>query len=220
MQKENLSLYCLKYAESTLPESMVFVGGSKEKRIPISFVLYLIQTENANILVDAGCDTLPGFEMRYFASPATVLQAVGLTADDITDVVITHSHHDHIEAVKYFTNAVIHITASEYPSGKKYIPESFKVHIFEKEYAIYPGVRFVEWGGHSKGSVVVEVEAGDKIHLLAGDECYTQENIAQKRCTGTFCNKEKATEFVKKYSAFQYCVHTCHDNALKTERII
>ena len=220
MQENKLSLYCLKYAESSLPESMVFVGGDGEKKVPISFVIYLIQTENANILVDPGCDSLPGFEMRYSSPPSAVLEQVGLSTDDITDIVITHAHHDHIEAVKYFPNAVIHITEAEYPSGRNYIPESCKVHIFEKEYALHPQIRLVEWGGHSKGSVVVELEAGETIHLLAGDECYTQENITQKRCTGTFCNKEKATEFVEKYSAFQYCVHTCHDNALKTERII
>ena len=215
-----LSLYCLKYAESTLPESMVFAGGDKSKKIPISFASYLIQTENANILVDPGCDHLPGFEMRYISSPADVLQAVGLTADDITDVIVTHSHHDHIEAVKYFPKAVIHITALEYPSGRKYIPQSLKVNVFEKAYSLHPQVRLVQWGGHSHGSAVVEIEAESVIHVLVGDECYSQENITQKRCTGTFCNQEKATEFVEKYSDSMYCVHTCHDIALKTERIV
>lgn len=220
MPKDDLSLYCLKYAESTLRESMVFVGGNEAKRIPISFVIYLIQTENTNILVDPGCDTLPGFEMHYLSSPVSVLERVGLTADDITDVVITHSHHDHIEAVKYYPNAVIHVTASEYQSGKRYIPESCKVHIFEKEYALHPQVHLVEWGGHAKGSAVVEVKAGETIHLLAGDECYTRENITQKRCTGSFYDQERAAEFVEKYSDSMYRVHTCHDISLKTEKII
>ena len=220
MQENKLSLYCLKYAESFLPESMVFAGGDGEKKIPISFVIYLIQTEKANILLDPGCDTLPGFQMRYSSPPAAVLAQVGLSAEDITDIVITHAHHDHIEAVKYYPDAVVHITASEYQSGKTYIPESCRVHIFEKEYALHPKIRIVEWGGHAKGSAVVEVETEGKIHLLAGDECYTQENIAQKRCTGAFYCKEKAIEFVEKYSDPTYCVHTCHDISLQTESII
>ena len=53
----------IKYAESTLPESAVFQGGRTEKRVPITFVIYLIVTKNRRILVDAGCDTMPGFEM-------------------------------------------------------------------------------------------------------------------------------------------------------------
>ncbi len=220
MQENKLSLYCLKYAESFLSESMVFAGGDEKKKMPISFVIYLIQTGNANILVDPGCDSLPGFQMRYSSPPATILEQVGLSVDDITDVIITHSHHDHIEAVKYYPNAVIHITASEYQSGKKYITESCKVHVFEKEYVLHPQIRIVEWGGHAKGSAVVEVGTEGKIHLLAGDECYTQENITQKRCTGSSCNKERSTEFVEKYSDNMYCVHTCHDISLKTERII
>lgn len=41
MLKKSLSLYCLKYAESVLPENMAYFGGSKEKVIPISFAVYL-----------------------------------------------------------------------------------------------------------------------------------------------------------------------------------
>ena len=86
----NLSLYCLKYAESVLPENMVFIDGSKEKTIPISFAVYLIKSGNRNILVDAGCDTMPGFIMKKFYSPVFVLKKAGLSADEITDVIITH----------------------------------------------------------------------------------------------------------------------------------
>ena len=60
----------------------------------------------------------------------------------------------------------------------------------------------------------------DTIHILAGDECYTNVNIDKKICTGTFYNKEKSLESIEKYSNKKYRVHTCHDISLKTERII
>ena len=217
---ENFSVHRIKYAESVLPESMVFDGGSKDKNIPISFVVYLIKSGNKNILVDAGCDTLPSFDMRKFYSPAFILRQMDISPNDITDVILTHSHHDHIEAVKHFKNAVIHIQKDEYESGKEYILKTQKVDLFENECEITSRVKAVKWGGHSTGSAIVEIGGETVTHIIAGDECYTAENLKNKICTGLFCDKTKAVQFVEKYSDKKYCVHTCHDISLKTERII
>lgn len=215
-----MRVYCLKYAESVLPKSMVFDGGNEKEILPISFVIYLIKSGDRNILVDAGCNTMPGFNMEKYYSPAFVLRQFDLTAKDITDVIITHSHHDHIEAVKHFKNAMIYITKSEYESGKNYIPENFRVSLFEKDAVISEQMKILECGGHSIGSSIVEIKTDNFIHILAGDECYTNENIKKRLCTGSFYNKEKSDYFINKYSDKIYRVHTCHDISLKTERII
>lgn len=217
---EKLRFFCIKYGESVLPESMVFPDGRNAISVPITFCVYCIRTKDRNILVDAGCDTMPGFVMTDFRSPANALQDIGLTAEEITDVVISHSHHDHIDAVRHFRNAVVHITKAAYEKGKKYIPEAASVALFEKEHWLTQQIRILEWGGHAKGSSVVEITVGDEIHVLAGDECYTMENIRQKRPTGSFVEKTRAEEFVEVYGRAPYCVHTCHDAALKTEKII
>lgn len=220
MFKEHFAVYCLKYAESVLPESMAILDASKEKVIPISFAVYLIRIKNKNILVDVGCDTMPGFAMKRFYSPAFVLRQVGLSSYEITDVIITHAHHDHIEALPHFENAQIHITEEEYSNGEKYIPKNMPVNIFKDEILIDGQIKVIKWGGHSVGSAIVEITDKDAIHILAGDECYTDLNIKNKICTGTFYDKEKSIEFVEKYSNKKYRVHTCHDISLKTERII
>ena len=54
------------YAESVLPESMIFQNGAANQVRPIVFYLYLIQTEGRAILVDAGCETMPDFDMKNF----------------------------------------------------------------------------------------------------------------------------------------------------------
>ena len=216
----DLFVYCLKYAETFIPQSMVFDGGSKDVFSPITLSIYLIKTDKRNILVDAGCNTLPGFDLKKFYSPVFVLRQIDLSAEDITDVIITHSHHDHIEAIKYFRNAIIHITEKEFENGKDYIPDEFKINIFSGEYNITPQIKVIEVGGHSKGSSIVEIKTKDLIHILAGDECYTNANIENQICTGSFYNKDKSTQFIEKYSNKKYRVHTCHDVSLKTERII
>ena len=100
----------IEYGKSFLPESMVFQNGEKDKLRPIVFMVYLIKTENRLILADAGCETMPGFDMRDFIGPIKALKKENIQPDDITDVIITHSHHDHIECVKYFKRAVIYIS--------------------------------------------------------------------------------------------------------------
>ena len=95
----SVQLQAIEYANSDLPESMIFEGGDKQKRLPIAFIVYCIQTEGRVILVDAGCDTMPGFEMRDFIGPVAALKQHGINALDVTDVILTHAHHDHAEAV-------------------------------------------------------------------------------------------------------------------------
>lgn len=217
---EKLAVYCLKYARSVLPERMVFADGSAEKTVPIAFAVYLICAGERKILVDAGCDTMPGFRMEEHISPAEALEQLGVRRKEITDVIITHAHHDHIQAVGHFEQATVHITQTEYQRGKPHIPQAMKVNLFEEELELLPGLRVIRWGGHAKGSAIVSLETGGQVHIFAGDECYTNQNLAENRCTGSFCNREKAEEFVARFRTGTYCVHTSHDNSLKTKRIL
>ena len=158
-----MEIMTLKYGESSLPESMIFVNGHTEKKRNIIFNIYLIRENNKMILVDAGCETMPGFVMKNFIGPIKALKNINVDPEEITDVIITHSHHDHIECVKYFKNAVIHIENSEYQHGKKYIPGNFVVNKFIRRFTICEDVTVIKIGGHSKGSCIVEVKKSNKM---------------------------------------------------------
>lgn len=214
-----IELFCIKYADSTLREDLALLGGSADKKIPITFCVYLIKTDGRNILVDAGCDNMPGFVMRKFFSPAFLLRQLDITSDEIDDVIITHAHHDHIEAIGHYKNATVHITSAEYELGKGYLSEKTNVHTFDGEFSLTPCVKIVEWGGHSKGSAIVEILFDDMTLVLAGDECYTNENIEKKIPTGTFFDKKKAKKFVTEFSKDGYEVHTCHDSSIKKREV-
>ena len=207
------ALFALKYGESTIPESWAFLGGDAEKRIPISFTVYLIETETRKILVDAGCDTMPGFEMEHFVSPVEILSRAGYSPKDITDVILTHAHHDHIEAVHYFENAAIHIQSLEYEASQKkykYIPEGFDVRLFD-ETAEVEGVVARCVAGHAKGSCIVEFEFCGKAYVISGDECYSRRCLTERIPTGSSKNPENSRAFVEKYGDEKYTVLLCHD---------
>lgn len=205
----NIEIIPVEYGSSVLPESMIFQNGAEDKVRPIVFMIYLIKTQNRLILADAGCITMPGFDMHNFIGPINALSKMNISASDITDVIITHAHHDHIECVGEFKNAEIFIQKDEYESGKKYFPNGMKIHLFDDEAYVCDGVKAVKIGGHSKGSCIVEIT--EKKSIIAGDECYMRECIEKQIPTGTTFCLEKSTEFLKKYCTGDYTVFLCHD---------
>lgn len=215
-----MKISCIVYGKTRLPESDVFLTGDKTKSIPIALAIYLVELEDRKLLIDAGCDTMPGFEVENHVSPALAVQAVGVFPAEITDVIITHAHHDHIEAVRHFENATVHITRKAYETGKRYIPEAMPVKLVEDSLVLHPQIKMIQWGGHANGSAIVEIAHGDITHVFVGDECYVNQCIFSKIPTGASRNPEKSRKFVEKYSDPRYRVHTCHDPSLSTGAII
>lgn len=204
----------IEYGNSVLGEDQIFRGGSTEKTCPIVFMVYLIKAEDKLILVDAGCETMPGFDMHDFVGPVAALEEYGIKADEITDVVITHAHHDHIECVKYFGNARIYIQRDEYENGKGYFVPNMNVILFDDEMSVCKDVKAVKIGGHSIGSCIVEIGGKDDWYIISGDECYQYECLEKKIPTGCSYCPEKSREFVEKYGNIKERVLLCHE---KTE---
>lgn len=201
----------LEYGKSVLPESMVFKNGSKEKTKPIVFMIYLIEVDDKKILADGGCDTMPGFDMKDFIGPVKALAKVNLTPDDITDVIITHSHHDHIEGAKHFKNADVYIQKDEYKDGESYLKDNNKIILFKDSIEVYPNVKVINIGGHSVGSCIIEMKDENKTYIISGDECYSRECLDKQIITGCSCNHEKSEAFIKRYSTDEYQVLLCHE---------
>ena len=108
-----MRLIAFKYGATEITERMAFQDGSEDVKLPVSLLFFLIEHKNKKILVDAGCDTMPGFKLIEFEKPARVLESYGIKCTDITDVIITHSHHDHIDAVYNYRNANIYLQKEE-----------------------------------------------------------------------------------------------------------
>lgn len=197
----------VRYGETTLKESWIFRGGDPERRRPISLTVFLIETEDKKILVDAGCDTMPGFDLTWHQSPPLALaEQTGVSAGEITDVIITHAHHDHIEALHHFKNATVWLQTLEYEHGRKHIPAEMSVNRFEDECTVAPGIRAVRWGGHCPGSCAVEIGKT----VITGDECYSKECILQQIPTGISKNPAQSEKFIQYYRD-GWEILTCHD---------
>ena len=201
----------IEYGRSVLAESMIFQGGAEDIFRPIVFMIYLLKVQDRLILADAGCETMPGFDMHDFIGPVKALEKMNIKPGDITDVIITHSHHDHVECVSRFKNAVIYIQRDEYESGRRYFSEGMSVRLFDDEIQICPDVKAIKIGGHSKGSCIVEIAENREKYIIAGDECYMRECLDKRIPTGSSYCPKKSREFIEKYSGSEYTVMLCHD---------
>ncbi len=207
MRMKALTIHPVTYAYSTLEERLIFRDGRAGVYLPISFTLYLIKVEERRILVDAGCDTMPGFDMRDHISPAKAIERFGVTAGDITDVIITHAHHDHVEGVGHFANATVYIQQEEHVKAKSFIPDTMLVRTFTERLTVAEGVEVIRWGGHSAGSCIVQ--AGDS--LIVGDECYLAACIQRGVPTGSSCDPQKSQQFIDTYKEGPWRLLYCHD---------
>ena len=155
---------------------------------------------------------MPGFDMKDFIGPIKALNNIGISPEEITDVIITHAHHDHIECAKYFKTAALYIQKAEYEAGKGYLAENLNIRIFDEEMQICVGIKAVKIGGHSKGSSIVEITKQDNTYIIAGDECYMRDCLTRQIPTGRAYDREKSRAFIQKYGKGGYTVLLCHDN--------
>lgn len=199
------------FGRSVLPESWVFQNGSEETKLPILFMVYLIKTQNRMILVDAGCETMPGFVMEDFIGPVKALHKIGVHPEDITDVIITHSHSDHIECVKYFTSAEVYIQKDEYENGKSYFASEQTVHTFDGEMSVCDGVKVIKVGGHSVGSSVIEIVTKEKPTIITGDEFYSRQCITKGIIPGAPYSPENSRKFLNICQSGKYKILLAHD---------
>lgn len=195
-----MKIVVFKYGECLYPENRIFYGAESEEGIPMSFCFYLIQTDKRNILVDVGCDGKERYNFYVYSKTTDLLTQYGLTPDDITDVLITHAHFDHIGDLGYYNKAMVHIQEDEIPSAKPYIEGRENVNTFNEEYTVDENIIIKRYGGHTKGSCIVY--AGKCV--LCGDECYYPKNFEEKIRTGISYSPEKSQTFVENYGNGEY----------------
>lgn len=200
----------IKHGDTYLPENMIFCGGNKEKYVPIILSVFYVETDTKRILIDAGCETMPGFKLENFKTPLEALREQGIDPEEITDVIITHSHHDHIDCVRYYKNATVYINIDELEKGRRFIPDGMNVVTFSDEIEVDDGIKVIKIGGHSVGSSVVEIDFNGKKYIVCGDECYSFYNFQNKVPTAASFNKQNSRKFIETYCTGKYNLLLCH----------
>ncbi len=184
--------------------------ADERNRIAMALRCLLIRGEGKNILVDTGVGyKFPEKERGIYKidhSRSTLeksLEGAGLTAEDITDVIITHLHFDHAGGATTrengklrptFANARYHLqeanlkTASD-PNDRErrsylkenYLPlqEAGCLELKNGRQEIFPGIELFPVFGHTEGQHIVRIGAADGDALIfCGDLIPTSSHLA------------------------------------------
>jgi glyoxylase-like metal-dependent hydrolase (beta-lactamase superfamily II) len=153
---------------------------------------FLIKSAGKLILVDTGGGTLLGPDAGGLPK---ALAAAGFSPADITDVLLTHNHRDHIgglaaDGKAAFPKATIHLSKAEHdfwmnPANEATVAERAranfattrdmlalypgKVRTFNPGQEIFPGIKALAAYGHTPGHIAVLVSSKGENLLIWGD---------------------------------------------------
>lgn len=162
--------------------------------LPLTLGGFVVRTGDRVVLIDAGLGRLqrgPYVGGELLDS----LAAHDLRPADITDVVLTHLHFDHVGWVTQkseivFENATFRCHASDWShfvdapdaepgAVRKLSPIASRLEPFAGDVVVAPGVTVRHAPGHTPGSAVVVVADGGERALLLGDAVHCPAELVE-----------------------------------------
>ncbi|MBO5224006.1 MAG: MBL fold metallo-hydrolase [Clostridia bacterium] len=206
-----MKLTAIRYGTTLLNEDWIFTDGNPDKKYRIALLFFLLEINGKKYLADVGCDTMPGFELIEHTSPIKLLNGLGINGADVDGVILSHTHHDHIDGIRYYPNATVYVHEREADNVKKLAPDN-KIITFSKEYKLADNVVIKHIGGHSAGSCVVELTTDKTVYVLCGDESYHKLCFSCKDRAKAGYSAERSAYFYTEYSKPRYTAILFHDD--------
>ena len=205
-QTVNYEVYALKFATAghALPISGFAMNASGNDSVKIVFMIWLVKGDNGkNILIDAGflkdMKEAKDFGVGNYSRPDSMLFKVGLKREDITDVILTHPHWDHIDGIDLFPNAHVWIQKEDFnyfvggawqsdgnnwAFNKRDVRKLIDVNLAGKltlvdgdDKEIIPGIKVYTGSRHTFNSQYVLVKTGVDRIILASDNIWLYYNL-------------------------------------------
>jgi glyoxylase-like metal-dependent hydrolase (beta-lactamase superfamily II) len=233
-------VYAIRYGTlKSFPLGELVKGEDKNKKIDIALMIWLVKGNGRNILVDSGFYRdafMKQWKPADYMQPSEALSKLGLKPEDITDVIISHAHWDHVDGTDLFPKARVWIQKEEFEYYDQ--PEHQKdsgvfavdMAMLEKVRAegrlelvdgddktVLPGITVYTGGRHTYASQYVGVNTSKGIVILASDNVYLYENIEKSLpITATFDAESnlRAQERMKKLAGSPGLIIPGHDPAV------
>ena len=117
-------VFVIEYAQSKdQPVATLLQGAYGEGNIDLPFAFVLARCQGRSILVDCGfmkegngIAVAENFGIPRWISPVRMIAEIGVSADAVTDIVLSHAHFDHMGSIEQFPKATLHIQKSEFLS--------------------------------------------------------------------------------------------------------
>jgi len=185
------------------PVSGLVAGADRTRRIDIPVMVWLLRGSNGRqVLVDSGFyrqKFVDQWKVRDFRTPAVAVEAAGVKPEEITDIIISHAHWDHVDGADLFPKATVWIQREEYRyyTGDAWQARNTHGGIDEEDMQallkinmqgrlrfvegddqeIIPGLRCYIGGKHTWASQYVSAPVAGGTAVFASDNIYLYENI-------------------------------------------
>jgi glyoxylase-like metal-dependent hydrolase (beta-lactamase superfamily II) len=211
------SIQAIRYGTiKDFPVSELVIGAPENEKVDIAMVVWLIRGGGRNVLFDSGfhrekwLKEFPGF--ADYLRPDEAVKLAGVSPEEVTDVVISHAHWDHMGGIDLFPKATVWIQKQEFsyytgdawkPGGQHGSIDPEDVKALERiqkdgrlrlvdgdDVEIIPGIRAYTGARHTYASQYIRVD-GESPFVLASDNCYLYRNLAEHKASATFSEADR-----------------------------
>jgi glyoxylase-like metal-dependent hydrolase (beta-lactamase superfamily II) len=193
-------VYAIRYGTlKNFPLSALVKGAPKSEHTDLAMMFWLLQGGGRNILVDAGFyheQFIKSWKPVDYVRPSVAIGRLRLKPADITDIIVSHAHWDHVDGVALFPKARVWIQKAEFdyysiPAHQKKTgvfpvdmaeldklkAENRLVLVNGDNRTIFPGITVYTGGRHTYASQYVGVHTRKGTVIVASDNVYLYENL-------------------------------------------
>lgn len=195
-------VYAIKYAElkGRHPNEIFMGADPHEAAVDMDYYVWLIRSPERVIVVDMGFNRMIA-ERRgrhFLRCPSEGLAALGVEANTVSDVIISHMHYDHVGNYALFPKATFHLQDAEmaFATGRlmrhRCLCAAYEVedvcsivrHVYKGsvefhagDEEIAPGISVHLAPGHTAGLQFVRVWTAKGWLVLATDACHYRRHL-------------------------------------------
>lgn len=164
--------------------------------------VWLLQAADRLVLVETGPPSYKTLLAKKFSE-------AGLNFSDITDVLITHAHWDHLGNAEVFDQAQFWLSSREYEwvtngKGDLFVSRALfdamptsRISLVADEREIFPGVTAHLAPGHTPGHLIYEVRGRQSNYLFLGDAAKNLTELSEKQQDSALDHATSATSLHK-----------------------
>lgn len=217
--KADWDVHVIEFARSKdQPIASLVHGAHGDGVVDLPFSFILARRADKIVLVDTGFMREGGgeamsvkFGIPHWISPLRMLGEMGVAPDDVTDIVISHAHFDHMGSIEKFPQARLHIQKREILSWTEAmaLPPQFgflteiinpddlrrafdasvehRLNLVDGDVDdLLPGIHVRLGEGHTLGQQFVVIDAAKGKLVISGDCIYARRNICGHKNDGVY----------------------------------
>jgi glyoxylase-like metal-dependent hydrolase (beta-lactamase superfamily II) len=202
------AVYAVRFATiSNFRVASLVAGADPSRRMDIAMMIWVVRGAGGRVaIVDSGFHRdqyFTQYTVADYIKPSEAITPLGLKADDVTDLIVSHMHWDHAGGIDLFPKARVWIQKEEYEYYTGAAWQARNTHggidpddvlelvkrnlgglvslVAGDNDTALPGLAFMTGGKHTWASQFVSVRTAKSTVVLASDNMYLYENLDQHK---------------------------------------